>query len=115
MRDNRAAPRRDTIYYLQVQDSRSGATIGRIVDMSETGLLLVCDSPPETGTRLAARVSLPSGFSDFSSFECLLTVRWRRPDHNPQLTLVGCRMELGPDDRETVRELIARYSFFENQ
>ncbi|TVR66604.1 MAG: hypothetical protein EA427_15865 [Spirochaetaceae bacterium] len=111
MRDKRTTLRRDIIYYLEVHDSRSGALIGRVVDISDGGLLLVCDHPPETGTRIAAEVMLPEGVSTAASFPCLLTVRWRRPDHNPNFTLVGCRMEVGPAQLETVREVVREYSF----
>ena len=111
MREKRSAPRRDTIYYMEVRDSRSGTPVGRVVDISDGGLLLICEHAPDVGARIAARVVLPEGFSDAGRFECLLTVRWRRPDHNPDLTLVGCRMEVGPRELETVHEVIAQYSF----
>lgn len=111
MRDKRTAVRRDIIYYLEVHDSQSGALVGRVVDISDGGLMLVCDRAPETGTRIAAEVRLPRSISSAGKFSCLLTVRWRRPDHNPSFTLVGCRMEVGPLDLETVREVIREYSF----
>ncbi len=111
MREKRAAPRRDTIYYLEVLDSRTNKPVGRVVDISDGGLLVVCDRPPETGTRIAATISLPEDISESASFECLLTVRWRRPDHNPDFTLVGCSMEVGPSELNIVREVIDRYSF----
>lgn len=111
MQDQRTAPRRDIIYYLEVRDSRTGSTIGRVVDVSDSGLLLVSTDAPETGARMSATVLLPEGIAPAPSFDCTLTVRWRRRDHNPNFTLVGCRMEVGETDLETVRHVIREYAF----
>lgn len=114
MRDKRNAPRRDTIYYLPVIDARSEQPVGRVVDVSDGGMMMVCDHAPEVGTRIAAVVSLPDRIAAATSFQCILTVRWRRPDHNPALTLVGCQMEVGPGDRDTVRTVSEHYSFHDS-
>lgn len=111
MPDKRAAPRRDTMYYLEVKDARSGALVGRVVDISDGGVLLICERPPEPGARIAARIVVPEDVYESSGIACVLTVRWRRPDYNPDFTLVGCRMEVGPEELDAVYAVIARYSF----
>ena len=111
MKDKRTATRRDTIYYLEVRDSSSGSLFGRVVDISDNGLLLVCERPPEGNAAITAEVLLPDSVSDAASFACRLTVRWKRPDHNPDFTLVGCRMEVDPLELDTVRQVVQQYSF----
>lgn len=111
MSDKRNAPRRDTFYYLTVSDALTGSSYGRVVDISERGLLLVTDRPGAIGESVHARVQVPPGSGADSDFACVLSRRWQRRDRNPELTLVGCEMLIGPEARTTVETLIQRYSF----
>ncbi len=111
MKDKRIAPRKETIYYLQATDPSTGTLYGRVVDLSESGLLLVTAEPESLPQTFSARIESPPGADSLGGFTCSLVKRWQRRDHNPDLVLVGCAMDLDDSTVETVAALIARYSF----
>jgi hypothetical protein len=111
MNNKRVAPRKDTFFYLTVTDASTEAVYGRVVDISERGLLLVTDQPGAIPPLVTVRVQIPTGPGGGSSFSCVLTRRWQRRDRNPQLTLVGCEMKTAPENEAAINNLILRYSF----
>ena len=112
MYNKRSAQRRDTIYYLLVSDAGSGSSLGRVVDLSSNGLLLVSDRRLSMNQATASYVHLPPGAALEPGFPCTLTPRWRRPDRNPAFSLFGCSMALDERYRHIVATLIERYSFY---
>jgi hypothetical protein len=111
MNDKRVAPRSDTFYYLQVLEPVSGDSFGRVVDISQRGLLIVTDRPGAIRERLEAFIRVPSASFETEGFRCTLHRRWQRPDRNPQLTLVGFEMTVDPEVLDTIEVLMKRYSF----
>ena len=111
MNEKRTAPRSDTFYYLEVLDPASGDRCGRVVDISRKGLLIVTDRPREIREHFDAFVRVPSSSFEMEGFRCTLQQRWRRPDRNPLLTLVGFEMTVDADVLDTIDVLMRRYSF----
>ena len=112
MINKRKSPRRDTVLYLPIVDAESGNQIGRMADISQTGILIVADSALPEGRRIQARILLPPHLADLSAELAVeIEPRWSRPDKNPQLVLNGCFLVVDESDAETVSALIERYGF----
>lgn len=111
MKDKRIAPRRETLYYLTVAESASGEILGRIVDLSASGMMIVGERALPEGVPMAVRVDIPHGIAGVSSFACVITRRWQRPDRNPALKLMGCTMEPDANAAAVVALVMSRYSF----
>ena len=114
MLDERRTIRHRPVIYLKVFEQDSGNLIGRVVDISDRGLMLVTDQPMESGSRLHLRFHPPQ---DWQAPEPVLfeaEVRWSRPEANPDLHDVGLVVvDPSPDYQQAVDRLIAGYVFSE--
>lgn len=102
----RARKRRHLLYYLEVYDRGSGELLGRVGDLTQDGMLLLCDDPVEAGQVLDVEVRLPDipGLvGDAIAGRC--TVRWSGADKNPAIFCAGCQCE--PLDPKALAELDA--------
>ncbi|MDA3951309.1 MAG: hypothetical protein PF508_19030 [Spirochaeta sp.] len=111
MSNKRQVPRRDTVLYLQVVHAVSGEPIGRVADISKTGLLLIAGNELTPGVQLPVRIQLPPAISaDGESLVGTIEPRWHRRDLNPRLTLNGCLFTVS-EGADHLDELIERYGF----
>jgi len=111
MDNKRAAHRSSTIVYLEVRDSVSEESYGRIVDISLNGMLIVTDQPRRVPESFAAWVRVPPGIGESEAFTCQLSKRWTRRDKNPALTLIGFAMQPEEAVEQTIAAVIEHYSF----
>ena len=115
MRADRNAERRKVFYYLMVEDVETGRELGRLGDISAEGIMLLCSRalPLETVFRVAVRLPDTSSFSG-KKLELSLETRWLRPDLNPDILCIGCRLlESEPDKDDILKNLIEYYGFSE--
>lgn len=111
MSNKRQVPRRDTVLYLPVVHATSGEQIGRLADISKTGMLLIAGHELAPGVQVPVRIVLPPAFAaDRESLAGTIEPRWHRPDLNPRLTLNGCLFTV-TEGAECLDELIDRYGF----
>ena len=89
--DKRAKPRRDLYYYLKVINSDNGKPLGRIVDLTTDGMLLVCDVTFEVGSTYSARIVLTGGLFNGKCLDVKFTTQWSKPDVNPSNFLNGVK------------------------
>jgi len=59
MDEHRSLKRRHLVYYLKVSDTQSGQLIGNLVDLTPQGLMLMSESPIETGREFALEIHEP--------------------------------------------------------
>jgi PilZ domain len=115
MHADRNAERRKVFYYLQVEDAETGRQLGRLGDISTEGIMLLCSRalPLETVFRVAVRLPDTSSFSR-KKLELSLETRWLRPDVNPEILCIGCRLlESEPEKDDILDKLIEYYGFSE--
>ncbi len=113
MSDQRMSRRRNVLFYLEIQDQESGKEIARLGDISEDGLMLLSPKKIPVQSVLTIRIILPSS-KDFYKrhIDCSVEVRWVKPDVNPSLFCIGCRIiDLSEPDKEIVDRLMALYGF----
>ena len=68
----------------------NGRTIGRIVDITADGLMLVAHEPLDIGRRFQLRIILPVIVDNCSEINVEAEVIWCQLDQNPSYYKVGC-------------------------
>ena len=61
MSDLRNRPRKNTPHHVKVLDDNSGLVLGRVVDITSDGLMLVSEKPVPRGLITRLRITLPEG------------------------------------------------------
>jgi hypothetical protein len=89
--DKRAKPRRDLYYYLKVIGADDGKQLGRVVDLTTDGMLLVCNVPFEVGSAYSARIVLTGGLFNGKCLDVKFTTQWNKKDVNPSNFLNGVK------------------------
>jgi len=112
MIDKRSSARRDTVLYLRITHRTSRVEIGRLTDLSATGVLLITEQPLAADEPMEVCIHLPPRLSSERDTLCgILTPKWSKPDRNPRLSLSGCLFETAPEDKELRGYLIEEYGF----
>jgi c-di-GMP-binding flagellar brake protein YcgR len=107
----RQADRWYLVYYLRVFDGMSRNILGHLVDISEKGLMLICENPVEVHGDYRLRMRLPNQMKDRDEIIFSATSRWCKKDANPDFYLVGFEMhDLAPKIREIIVSLIQDFS-----
>jgi len=100
------------VYYLRVFDGMSRKILGHLVDISERGILLICDNPIEVNEDFRLRMRLPTQMKDRDEIIFPATSRWCKSDTNPDFYLVGFQIhDLEPAIRELIVSLIKDFSY----
>jgi c-di-GMP-binding flagellar brake protein YcgR len=111
-RNLRQADRWYLVYYLRVFDGMSRKILGHLVDISEQGIMLICDNPVEVNEDYRLRMLLPSQMKDRDEIIFSATSRWCKSDVNPDFYLVGFQIhDLAPAIREIIVSLIKDFSY----
>jgi len=114
--NKRAKPRRNLYFYLKVVDSKTQEFLGRVVDLTTNGMLLINESPLETNSSRDATIILSGDLFDItmSSIEVSFSVQWSRPDVNPRYYLNGLKFkDLPAKTTRTIEQVIRKFSFEE--
>lgn len=113
--DKRKFTRKHSIYYLKVFHFDTGALVGQLVDISEGGVMLICEEKQPIGEHMKVSMLFPegeTGESEEVSFE--LESRWCQKDFNPTFYAAGFQF-VDPDPAllESIHELVDAYAFKE--
>ena len=108
----RQADRWYLVYYLRVFDGMDRNILGYLVDISEKGLMLICENPLEVYGDYRLRMRLPNQMKDRDEIFFSATCRWCKKDVNPDFYLVGFEMhDLVPKIREIIVNLIREFRY----
>jgi len=108
----RQADRWYLVYYLRVFDGMSRNILGHLIDISEKGLMLICENQVEVHGDYRLRMRLPNQVKDRDEILFSATSRWCKKDANPDFYLVGFEMhDLAPKIREIIGTLISDFSY----
>jgi hypothetical protein len=111
-RNKRQVDRRYLVFYLRIFDGMSSKILGHLVDISEQGLLLICDNPVPLNEDYRLRMRLPTQMKDRNEVIFTATSRWCKSDVNPDFFLAGFQMhDLEPSVRELIATLIRDFSY----
>ena len=112
-RQNRKLERKNLVYFPEVVDVETSSNdIGRIIDLTTEGFLLVCDNPMEEGKVTNATVNWVDEFGKEASFSCEIRVVWCKDDVNPNYKALGCQIDnISDSNRESIKRLIRKWGF----
>ncbi len=99
MADYRHRPRKNTPHVVKVYDTETGHYMGRIVDITADGMMVVTQELLTAGRRFHLRVILPTIVHSKSDVVVDARVVWCQPDANPSFCKVGFQfLNLAGDD-----------------
>jgi len=114
--NKRANPRRNLFVYLNVVDNDTQKPLGRIVDLTTGGMMLVGDSPLETNSSYSAKILLSGGLQSITmeNIDVSFTTQWSKPDANPSLFVSGTKFKnLTPQTSRVIEQVIRKIGFEE--
>jgi hypothetical protein len=112
MQDRRIQDRRNLIYYLQVFEQTSDRMLGRLVDITPNGMMLITDHQLAPGAMFKLRLQLPKQDFDHEFLVFEAQSLWCRPDVNPSFFDTGFQFcNLSEPDLRIVQALVAIYGF----
>jgi hypothetical protein len=110
--ERRKFKRRLLVYNLEVFDAESNEPMGRMVDITPEGMMLVAARPIDVNSMLHLSVELPSDIFGTKHVNFTGIAHWCRHDINPDLFDIGLEFtDITDKDIETVIGLIADYAF----
>ncbi len=108
--DKRKLKRRQLIYYLKVRDESNDQPLGRLVDITTEGIMLVSTEPIELDVAYRLRMDLPTQMDKTSDIIFEARSLWRRRDINPDFYDTGFKFTHIPNQYvELISQLIDEY------
>jgi hypothetical protein len=113
-KEMRQVARKYLVFYLRVFDGMSLKVLGHLVDISEKGIMMICDSPVEVNESYRLRMTLPTQMKESQEVILTGTSRWCRQDTNPDFYLSGFILhDLLPETEDIIQRLISDFSYDE--
>jgi hypothetical protein len=111
-KDLRQADRRNLVFYLRVFDGMNRNILGHVVNISDKGVMLICDDPVEVDKDFRLRMHLPSLMKDKDEILFSATSKWQKKDADPQFYLAGFQIhKLEPVNEKVIDTLIKEFSY----
>jgi len=112
----REVGRRYLFFYLRIYDGMSSKILGHLVDISEKGMMLICDDAIPVNENYRLRMRLPTQMKERNEIMFDATSRWCKIDANPDFFLAGFQMyDLDQANRELIFALIRDFSYNEER
>lgn len=89
MDDYRHRPRKNTPHVVKAFDNQTGAYIGRVVDITADGMMIVTKDHCTVGRVFNLRIMLPVMVHHKSEVDVQARVVWSEPDTNPSYCKAG--------------------------
>ena len=89
MHNSRKRPRKNTPHVVRAIDTATMQPLGRVVDVTADGLMLVTETKLKIGETYSLRLNLPVMVHFRSEIDMEAIVRWTSDDTNPKFQRVG--------------------------
>ena len=112
--DRRRDPRFNLLYYFEIKDSDSGESLGRVVNCSESGILMMTKDSSKASLKEGKqlKIDIIIKAEDNKKISCeaevVRIVESPTPDYNDVAIKL---ISIAPDDLDTLRTTIEEYSF----
>ena len=90
---HRRRPRKNTPHLVKVLDMETGKPMGRVVDITADGLMLVADHPIEIGRQFRINIILPVIVQARGEVTAEGVAVWCQHDENPNYYKIGFRFD----------------------
>ncbi len=98
MYKNRQRPRKNTPHLVKAVDQATGQVLGRVVDITADGMMLISSMALKLGDVYDIRINLPVMVHYRSDVDVHAEVMWTGPDTNPQYHKAGFKFTNLPSD-----------------
>ena len=110
--NHRSLKRQRLIYYLRVYENTSKGYFGRVVDMSEQGLMLVLNKQVDSAARFNIVVEMPEDIQDGENLQLSVVSKWCNQDVNKDYFIAGFSFEeLTRVALSRILKLLEEYAF----
>ena len=110
--DRRKLKRRHVIFYSRVFDRNTGALLGHLMDITVEGLMLISETPIETGIIYHLRMDLPEDVMAKAFLRFDVHCLWCKPDINPAFYNAGFKvLNMAQEDIDLIENMIDEYGF----
>ncbi len=89
MRKHRRRPRKNTPHLVNALDLETGKSLGRVVDITADGMMLVTEAPIEIGCVIKTRLVLPVMVQARTDVHVEAEAVWCKQDSNPDYYKIG--------------------------
>jgi hypothetical protein len=115
MLDRRKFRRRYLAFYSRVFDVNSHQLLGRLVDITPKGLMLLSEVPLPTDTAFRLKIELSEAFTDKTAVVFGARSIWGQPDVDPHFYNTGFQLtEIDPADVTIIESIVQAYGFRDN-
>ncbi len=109
MRERRAIRRKQTRHHTSVRAMPEGRVVGRLVDITTTGLMLLSSSPIPIGREMKLRIPLRVMVHNLNEIEVSAVTIWCRPDANPSFHRIGFEIpDIGGIEAYAIETVLSR-------
>jgi len=91
MREHRRRPRKNTPHHVKVIDDENGNVLGRVVDITADGMMIICQENLNVGRKFNFRIVLPVMIQDRTHLIITSEVVHCTQDPNPSFFKAGFR------------------------
>ncbi len=111
MEDYRHRPRKNTPHNVKVVDEESGRVLGRVVDITADGMMLVTREEIAAGRYFQLRINLPVMVHHRTDISVDAKAVWCSPDTNPAYFKVGFKFaNLAGEDGFLLEDVMHRFN-----
>jgi PilZ domain len=115
MLDRRKFRRRYLAFYSRVFDVKSHQLLGRLVDLTPQGLMLLSEIPLPTATAFRLKIELSEAFTDKTAVVFGASSIWCQPDIDPHFYNTGFHLtDIDPEDVTIIESIVRAYGFRDN-
>jgi hypothetical protein len=109
MKDGRKYVRRQSNDYLLVTDKGTGTMLGRIIDMSPKGIMVMSLNPLTTELSYKLTIKLPPGAFDTDFVELEARCLWSKLEKSSEMWKNGLEIdEISDDGRSVLQQIVLR-------
>ena len=109
--DTRRAPRRQVSDLVPVTDQMRDSVVGRLGNVSETGMLMLASQPLRNDALYQLRFPLPLGDGRDTAIDVGVHLLWSEPAHAPGQSWAGFRfLTLSREHRQLLRHWVGEDS-----
>jgi len=111
MEDYRHRPRKNTPHNVKVLDEETGRILGRVVDITADGMMLVSRTEIAPGTQFDLRINLPVMVHHRTDVSVTARTVWCNSDANPSYFKVGFKfINLAGEDGFLLEDVMHRFN-----
>ena len=109
MQERRKNLRRNTPHRLNILLAEDGTILGRLVDITTAGMMMVTSQRVLPGRTFAVRIPLPTMVNGRTEIDVNAKSIWSRPDNNPRYFRIGLTFEdLGSEEAYIIQTTLHR-------